>query len=153
MWLCMYACIHFCVCVYFSFHHLRIIASTSWSSGAFSQASQPQQQHTQVAPQDLPSRKWDHHGCKTVSFWKAPGSSFPLPCTPAFAFAFTIGSVNHGLRSLPHLPNIVSALSKWWQVGLEELSGPAILREEGAYKRKYYHGEHMHSKGWKSLES
>ncbi|KAM7416181.1 hypothetical protein PAMA_018308 [Pampus argenteus] len=41
------------------------------------------------------------------------------------AFAFTLGPVNHNLRSLPHLLNIVSALSKWWQVGVEELSeGP-----------------------------
>lgn len=36
---------------------------------------------SQVAPQDLPCRKWDHHGCKTVSFWKASGSSSPLPWT------------------------------------------------------------------------
>ncbi|CAK6950237.1 Hypothetical predicted protein, partial [Scomber scombrus] len=54
--------------------------------------------------------------------------STPLDTAFAFAFAFTLGQVNHVLRSLPHLPNIVSALSKRWQVGVEELPGPAISR-------------------------
>lgn len=51
-----------------------------------------------------------------------------LPAPPNTAFVFTLGPVNHGLRSLAHLPNIDSALSKRWQVELTVLSGPALSR-------------------------
>lgn len=70
------------------------------------------------------SRLWNSQILK--GFWLL------LPTPLDTAFAFTLRPVNHGLRSLPHLLKIVSALSKWWQVGVEELSGPAILRKEGA---------------------
>ncbi len=34
---------------------------------------------------------------------------------------------------------------------MEELTGPALLTEEGVYEGKYYHSEQMCSKGWESF--
>lgn len=71
------------------------------------------------APLQQDVRSW----CLQSAHWFVPLDT---------AVSLTISPFSHGLRSLPHLPNIVSAVSKWWQVGVEELSGPAILRKDGA---------------------
>lgn len=85
-----------------------------------------------VTPQDLLIRKWDHHGGKIVS------SGYSL-IHILLDSAFAIRPLKHGLRSLPHLQNIVSALFEWGQVGVQDSSGPTIHRQEGIYVGKYYH--------------
>lgn len=54
------------------------------------------------------SRTWDHGACRALAGF------LPLDAD----LSLTISPFIHGLRSLPHLPNIVSAVSKRWQVGV-----------------------------------
>ena len=66
-----HACTHFCVCVYFLFHYLRITAQNFSSSGGFRPASQPQQQYHRSLHKTcpVPSEQWDHDdGCEIVPF-------------------------------------------------------------------------------------
>lgn len=93
-----------------------------------------------VTPQDLLIRKCDHCGCKIVS------SGYSL-IHILLDSAFTIRPLKHGLRSLPHLQNIVSALFEWRQVGVQDSSGPTIHRHEGIYMGKYHHSR---PHGWRS---
>lgn len=126
--LCMYAFL--CLCIFLVSsppHHstdLLLLPGASGQPLSFSnnitgRSARPAQQEVRSS--------WLWNSLILKGFW------FLLPAPLDTAFTFTLGPVNHGLRSLPHLPNIVSALSKRWQVGVEELSGPAILSEEGAH--------------------
>lgn len=96
------------------FHPIVVIPTDLWTTATASG----------VTPQDLLIRKCDHGGCKIVS------SGHPLVHI-LLDSAFTIRPLKHGLRSLPHLQNIVSALFGRWQVGVRDSSGPTIHRQEG----------------------
>ncbi len=146
MYICMYAFLSLCIFLVSSppHHSADLLLLQGLQAGPLSFSNNITGHSARPAQQEVRS-SWLWNSLILKGFW------FLLPAPVDTAFAFTLGPVNHGLRSLPHLPNIVSALSKWWQVGVEELSGPAILRKEGVYGGKYYHRKHMRSKGWESF--
>lgn len=100
-------CVYLCVsaCKYF------ISSSLQFLPTAIIQTDLPTIATTSgVIPQDLLIRKCDHRGCKIVR------SGYSL-IHILLDSAFTIRPLKHGLRSLPHLQNVASALFGWWQVG------------------------------------
>lgn len=145
MSVCMYA---FQRLVYFLFHHLHITAQTSCSSRGCRPPSQLQQQHhrslhkTSSARTEIIMAVKQSHFERLLVPSRSPGHSLCLHLKTS--------------QPWPPFPASFAEYSFCFVQVVAGGGGGAVVRSSYSQKgrsipRKYYHGEHMCSKGWESF--